>query len=136
MNVYIYQAALYCEDCGWAIRERSTATCYVAVEVTANLRELRQIVITPDTDETEYDSDDYPKGPYPDGGGEADSPQHCDACRVFLRNPLTTYGYKYVQDALHDLSLREMSTVEREWAGYYGFADSYDGHGVEPRASV
>jgi len=28
-------------------------------------------------------------GPYPDGGGEADAPQHCGGCGVFLENPLT-----------------------------------------------
>jgi hypothetical protein len=30
------------------------------------------------TSESDYDSEDLPKGPYADGGGEADTPQHCD----------------------------------------------------------
>jgi len=52
-------------------------------------------------DETTYDSDDYPKGPYPDGGGEADSPQHCDGCAVFLENDLTSEGREYVQETIN-----------------------------------
>ncbi|KKL11925.1 hypothetical protein LCGC14_2540860, partial [marine sediment metagenome] len=38
--------------------------------------------------------------PYLDGGGEADTPQHCDHCSVFLENPLTGDGYAYVIEAL------------------------------------
>jgi len=34
------------------------------------------------------DCDEYPVGPYPEGGGEADYPRHCDHCGLFLRNPL------------------------------------------------
>jgi hypothetical protein len=36
------------------------------------------------TEESEYDSDELLKTPYPDGGGEADSPQHCEGCGLFL----------------------------------------------------
>ena len=45
------------------------------------------------------DSDTYPQGPYAYGGGEADSPQHCDGCQTFLWNPLTSDGYLYVMEA-------------------------------------
>jgi len=41
-------------------------------------------------------------GPYGDGGGEADCPQHCDMCGTFLDNPLTWDGYAYVADAIAD----------------------------------
>jgi hypothetical protein len=75
MNAYMYQAALWCEPCGLAIMAR--------------LNEAGKMPEAP-ADERTYDSDDYPKGPYPDGGGESDSPEHCDGCGVFLRNPLTT----------------------------------------------
>src|SRR5215467_8720050 len=40
------------------------------------------------------------EGPYPDDGREADTPQHCDTCGVFLENPLTTEGYRYVNENL------------------------------------
>jgi hypothetical protein len=36
------------------------------------------------TSESDYDSDDLPKGPYAQGGGEADTPQHCEGCGQFL----------------------------------------------------
>jgi hypothetical protein len=78
MNAYIYQADIYCEDCGRAIRA-----------------ELDKAGKAPEhtDDETTYDSDDYPKGPYPDGGREADSPQVCGSCGIELDNPPTEYGY-------------------------------------------
>lgn len=37
---------------------------------------------------------------YPDGGGEADSPSHCAGCGIFLDNPLTGEGVRYVCGAL------------------------------------
>ena len=76
------------------------------------------------TTDTDYDSDDLPKGPYGDGGGEADSPQHCDGCRQFLENPLTGDGVVYVEDAIRDcLSTnrvnRQTNDVIIEWADFY-----------------
>ena len=81
MKAYIYQAALLCEPC--------------ALDV--------QAMTTPGPD-----SDDYPQGPFSDGGGEADSPQHCDLCGEFLQNPLTPEGVRYVQVADHE-----------QWNTYY-----------------
>jgi hypothetical protein len=105
MNVYIYQAALLCEACGRATRlkligkGKSPADRY---------------------DESSYDSDDFPKGPESDGGGESDSPEHCDHCKVFLANPLTALG----RDALDDMcreALRkgEFSEAALEWIEFY-----------------
>jgi len=85
MKVYMYRAALYCEACGQAIRE----------QLDKDDKRPEQ-----HTDETTYDSDDYPKGPYKDGGGKADCFQHCDACHVFLANPLTEDGIQYTLTAL------------------------------------
>lgn len=79
MNAYIYQSDFYCEDCTKQIID-DWDNSLVCPEY---LRE---------------DSDHYPQGPYSDGGGEADSPQHCYSCRVFLENPLTDYGDIYVRD--------------------------------------
>jgi len=76
-----------------------------------------------------YDSDEFPKGPYPDGGGEADCPQHCGAgaqcvnaiefddghkVGAWLENELTTDGVEYVREAI-----REGGEVAEMWADYY-----------------
>lgn len=62
MKVYIYAADIYCKDCGEAICDRLD----------------KEGKAPPDHfTESMYDSDEYPKGPYPDGGGKSDSPQHC-----------------------------------------------------------
>lgn len=112
MDAYIYQAALYCDACGEWIR-----------------KELARSGRAPDpNNEYTYDSDDYPKGPFDNGGGEADCPQHCDACGTFLENPLTQEGYEHVRDAIEeDLELlvkdkhAEPSVALLEWAPFYGF---------------
>lgn len=99
MDAYIYQADVYCAACGVAIRER--------------LKVEGRAPADPE-DESSYDSDDFPKGPYANGGGEADYPQHCRGCDVFLQNPLTGEGYAYVRDGLAD-----PATCVREWAEFY-----------------
>jgi hypothetical protein len=96
MDAYIYCADIYCADCGREMvdecRERSIA----------------------DTG----DSDQFPQGPYPDGGGEADCPQHCGSCHAFLENPLTGAGNDYVLSAIAD---DPESTVVQEWRDYYDY---------------
>jgi len=114
MLVYIYATDIYCKQCGEAIRERITREGFAPAE--------------PD-DERSYDSDEFPKGPYPDGGGEADCPQHCgagpechnaieflDGCKVgaWLENELTTDGVEYVREAI-----REGGEVAKMWADFY-----------------
>jgi hypothetical protein len=81
-KAYIFQAALYCEHCGDGIK--------------ADLTAAGRVPATPD-DEGSYDSDYFPKGPFPEGGGEADTPNHCDNCGLFLENPLTPDGGEYVR---------------------------------------
>jgi hypothetical protein len=83
MHVFIYQSALYCERCGNQI-----------------CSELRTPAGADLNNESTWDSEDYPKGPYDNGGGEADSPQHCDGCLAFLENPLTSEGVEYVDSLL------------------------------------
>lgn len=119
MDAYVYQAALYCEDCGLAIRKRICE----AGRQPAN------------RDESTYDSDDYPKGPYPDGGGESDTPEHCNGCGVFLGNPLTQEGYRYFFDAAKRESdawinskahVRPDSAVRNDWIPFYGLPNTDD----------
>lgn len=84
MNAYVYQAALLCEDCGGQEIARING-----------IWERSSLGAMP----TE-DSDDYPQGPYPNGGGESDSPQHCDSCGTFLENPLTSDGIAGVEELI------------------------------------
>ena len=126
MDAYIYAAALWCPDC---IREVKLAKAKPAH--------------ADEADESTYDSDEWPKGPYPNGGGEADCPQHCDACGVFLENPLTGGGESYVREHVEEDSIlvgarcpypmvmggdgpvvdlpARSSAVVAEWRKHYGY---------------
>lgn len=111
MQVYIYQAELFCRDCGEHLREA------VQVPAGADL-----------ADESTFDSNDYPKGPYSDGGGEADSPQHCGDCGVHLENPITPDGVAYVRKALTEYAVtgQGRDIILRQWAEFYGLADNFE----------
>lgn len=78
-SVYLFRAAFLCEPCAESYMERNAPPAFADLD-----------------DESTFDSDDWPKGPYSDGGGESDSPCHCDACGAFLSNPLTPDGAAYV----------------------------------------
>jgi len=114
MNVYVYNAGLYCEDCGKSIREQAIFEGHTPADL---------------DDEWSYDSDEFPKGPYPDGGGEADLPQHCESGEhcinaielsdgskigAWLENELTTDGVAYVQEAI-----AEGGEVAEMWKEFY-----------------
>lgn len=108
---YTYQAALWCDDCGEAIRKK--------------LDEAGEGPADP-SDESSYDSDDYPKGPFSDDE-PADCPSHCDAgggCLNALElsdetivgaivSGLTEDGQRYVREA-------EYSPCARAWREHYG----------------
>jgi len=64
MDVYVLKGAFLCEECAMPIRAATASD----------------------------DCDEYPVGPYPEGGGEADYPRHCAHCGLFLENPLTKDG--------------------------------------------
>lgn len=91
MRAYIYQADIYCEPC---------------IKIM-----LEGLGLEP-ADDT-GDSDDYPQGPYADGGGEADCPQHCGGCGEFLENPLTDDGRAYVLESVR------AGEAPEEWRAYY-----------------
>lgn len=76
---YIYQADTYCDDCGKDIRKE--------------LDQLGKAPNDPD-DESSYDSDEYPKGPY--SSGEADYEKHCDRCGEALDNEVIVYENKAI----------------------------------------
>jgi hypothetical protein len=77
--------------------------------------------------ESSYDSDEWPKGPYCDGGGEADNPQHCACCTVFLCNPLTQDGVAYVRAMLEsrEKALREAGLNEGEDSLFGAYREFY-----------
>lgn len=108
MKAFVYRAALLCESCG-----NDTRAAIAAIPMPHKQR----VPVDPN-DESSYDSDDYPKGPYDNGGGEADSPQHCDQCGVFLCNPLTEDGRNYVLENLNQLTEPPKQTA-KEWVKFY-----------------
>jgi hypothetical protein len=97
MDVYMYQAALICDKC--------------AMEAMMDIAMVSLPLTSID------DSDEFPQGPIPDGGGEADYPQHCDNCDIFLENPLTTDGFDYVCEAIH-YNVGDPEVLS-EWQDYY-----------------
>lgn len=112
MEVYVYQAALYCADDGRLIREALAAEGKT------------------DTG----DSDDWPQGPYDDGGGAANSPYHCGAAEacvnamtlagvkigVWLGNPLTSDGHAYLCEMLNaSKPTRYQKELHRFWRLVY-----------------
>jgi hypothetical protein len=94
MNVYIFNADVFCADCAADI-----------------IDECRERGIDDDGD-----SNTYPQGPFPNGGGEADCPQHCGSCGAFLQNALTSEGDDYVLSAIAD---DPESTTVQEWREFY-----------------
>lgn len=92
MDAYVFRASLFCKDCARSLK----------------------LECSPAHSE---DSDVYPQGPYPMGGGEADCPQHCDSCGLFLQNPLTPDGVAYVRERL---AMPLGSKVFEEWSEFYG----------------
>lgn len=103
MDVYIHQAALLCAPCALGCLAHFSRS---EIEAGAD------------------DSDKIPQGPYSDGGGEADSPQHCDACQCFLENPLTGDGLDYARDKVRDFDETGAgaASVIEEWREFYGIA--------------
>ena len=80
MKAHIFQAELICDGC---------AADY--------MRDNAKPDHVDQADESTFDSDEWPKGPFANGGGDADAPQHCGHCGTFLENPLTPDGDSYVR---------------------------------------
>jgi|SRR5208282_5912783 len=103
MEQYIYRADVWCHNCAEKIKLSQAASTNRPPNP---------------EDETSYDSDVWPKGPYEDQ--ESDSPEHCAGCGLFLENPLTQAGYRYVQEKLNEYGAK-LPDVAQEWADFYGF---------------
>lgn len=101
MKAYAFNAALQCQACG----EKSVAQCKA------------------EGIEDNGDSNQFPQGPYSNGGGEADCPQSCDICFTFLENPLTDDGLKYVVEAASEFGSTNEATDE-SWEDIAQYAES------------
>jgi hypothetical protein len=111
MDVYVFQAALLCDTCGTLYKQGTDKPAHVD-----------------ENDESSYDSDEWPKGLYPDGGGEADSPQHCDHCGEFLDNPLTPDGETYVAECFDEFVKEgrgDYETLDTWRRAYYWVWEEY-----------
>ena len=120
MNVYIYNADVYCEKCGEAIRE------LIARE---NLAPE-----DPHDRERYFGSLDYPQGPVDGDGVEADGPQHCGkgkdclnaivfdgGCKIgcWLKNELTNKGVEYVKEVICEGG--EVADLWHQWYSELGY---------------
>lgn len=112
MDVYIFQADIYCESCGKGLMLEIPKPPHADLD-----------------DQASYDSDEYPKGPYGHGGGEADSPQNCGACGVFLENLLTPDGDTYMRELANPYSYPADDGDAASWDEIATRADE-DGQGV------
>jgi hypothetical protein len=77
--VYVYQSNLFCNQCGESLREI--------------IKNSGEIVPENPADENTYDSDHFPKGPYPDTDS-ADMPCHCAADEVCSNSVILDDGTK------------------------------------------
>ena len=143
----IYNADIYCDDCIDDTKER----------ICKELWDRRETTVCPDgskcrrfetqldlydyldsMDETNYDSDDYPK--YCSDDEETDSPGHCgshadclnpeetsdgEKYGHFFGNSLTTEGSDYVKEAVDDdlVSGRTDSPAVELWKPHYDYID-------------
>jgi len=91
---YMYQAELYCGSCGLKRCEGKVNT---------------------------GDSDDYPQAV--DVTSEADSPQYCNGCGIFLKNGLTDDGLAYVQDIANNYIAggegKDINGTVEQWIAFY-----------------
>jgi hypothetical protein len=104
--MYIYNAALYCDDCADSI--------------------MAELDYAGRDDRFDGDSNNYPQ--YCAGSDESDCPEHCDGCGEFLGNDLTSDGVDYVINAVReDLEAGRFGSVAcTVWRDYYHWLDFPD----------
>jgi len=131
----IYNADIYCDDCIEKIK------CSIAKELwhsgigsecpdgTDNAyhkseEDLRDYL--DQMDESDYDSDSYPK--WCSDHAESDCPEHCGHCAEFLENNLTTDGEDYVVEAVNESLLDgyTSSAAYLDWMPFYSHLDYYE----------
>lgn len=105
MICFTFNADVYCEDCGHEIQR------------------LRQEYRTVE------DSCLYPQS-YDNNFAEADYPHHCGNCDLFLGNPLTSDGRKYVLESVYNYLMDKHGNIEIliQWIEFYRieFSELFD----------
>ena len=99
MNVYSFRGTLICEECG------------------NNLIEEKNKILSSIDPE---DENVYPQGPFSNGGGESDIPQHCDICHNFLENPLTPEGETHLKYIFSRDSHQSKNKID-QWKTFYNY---------------
>lgn len=124
MNVYTYQAALLCERCARSVLLKLNAEQSAADPDAKTFGELPQHASTADLCRMVHDNGsgrELPDGPFPDGGGAADCPQHCDKCQAFLQNDLTDAGEAWLKQTMADaVTAGRITGTVHQWAQFYG----------------
>src|SRR6516225_11587410 len=110
MDAYIYGAGLWCGPC--VIKALVAARTAAPGAIGMSPAEALQQIVSANgfTSESDYDSDDLPKGPIAEGG-EADTPLHYEGCGQFLANPLTFDGVLWVEGAIRDYLTTRKATA-------------------------
>jgi hypothetical protein len=107
--MYAYQAEPWCDEC--------------ARKIKAQLRLEAKACGRPSEDIDTGDTDDYPQWGSDDE--ETDCPEHCAGCGVFLENPLTDNGQRYVGERLADALVAKYNDasvglcIEEWWDKYH-----------------
>lgn len=107
---YIYQADVWCDECGRAIIAELTAAGEAPEDP---------------GDESSFDSGEFPKY-YDAENEESDCPENCADGKcggdygTFLNNQLTAEGYKYLKSML-DAHGETLPDYAKEWADAYSF---------------
>lgn len=121
MGQYIFQADVYCEHCGDMLKHKLDAQGEAPEDM---------------SDEYSFDSDVYPKGPFYEQ--ESDGPEHCANCGKFLENPLTTEGYKYLNQMIaeHEEGGQGNDEVIEEWKEFYPEREQFAVTGSSKEAMI
>ena len=102
-TIYIYQADIYCEECGTDIAFRTAKPDYPKP----------------------WDTNDFPMAV---DNEESDCPEHCASCQVFLENPLTKDGQDYVLEAVWEAAVdgKGLKDIVLEWFNFYDYINYAD----------
>ena len=111
---YIYQADIYCDDCGEAIQRRITEEGKAPADP---------------NNEYSFDSDDFPK--HVGNDEESDCPDHC-ACSAECINAITLFSGFKVGEIIGELTLEGVDYIETAIceANYYKKVHGQDSNEV------
>lgn len=128
ITAYMYQAALLCDDCTRSHLINTHDIVLVTfpdyfsggghlIRTDDMLATVLRFEGADPENESSWDSDKFPKSTA-GLSDEADTPQHCDHCQLFLENRLTGDGYEYVLQKLLDDD--GDADVLQLWRDFYG----------------